>query len=77
MGSIKAEKREDVAKQITAPEIFATLIAPKKKNQCKATIAPIPRSGSISFLLIVLICFLKSKKRKSAINAINILCQTR
>ena len=53
MGSIKAEKREDVAKQITATEIFATLIAPKKKNQCKATIAPIPRSGSISFLLII------------------------
>ena len=56
MGSIKAEKREAVAKQITATEIFATFIAPKKKNQCNATIAPIPRRGSMSFLFIVLRC---------------------
>ena len=74
---MNAENKEAVAKHITATEILATLIAPKKKNQCKATIAPTPRSGSISFLLILFICFLKSKKKKSATKAINILCQTK
>ena len=77
IGSINAENKDAVAKQITATEMFATLIAPKKKNQCKATIAPTPINGSISFLLIFFICFLKSKKKKRAIKAINILCHTR
>ena len=61
-GSKNAENNDAVARHITATEIFDTLIAPKKKNQCNATIAPIPNSGRISFFLIVFICFFIKRK---------------
>ena len=76
-GSKNAENNDAVAKQITATEIFATLIAPKKKNQCNATTKPINKRGIIYFIFIDRNCFVKPKNINKAKNAISILCQTR
>jgi len=76
-GSKNAENRDAVAKQITATEIFAALIAPKKKNQCNATTAPTNIRGIINSFFIDRNCFVKPKKINKAKNAINILYQTR
>ena len=77
IGSINAEKREEVAKQTTATDTVDTLIDLKKQSQCKVTIAPTPNIPKKSFLLIVNNRFLYAKKSIKVIKAISILYHTK
>ena len=64
MGSINAENKEAVAKHITATEILATLIAPKKRTNVKLQLHQHQEGVVYLFLLILFICFLKVKRKK-------------
>ena len=77
IGSIRAEKKEAVAKQTTATETVDAFIDSKKHNQCIVTRAPTPNISKKFFLLIENSCFLKNKKIAKLKKAIPILYQTR